>query len=113
MTPFDDADSEDLTFAHAQLERFQDVLDEATANGIEFEIVHAAHSAGMLALPQSRFGMVRVGIMLSGHYPAPHLRDAIQLTPAVTLRAQLARVLPVATGESAGYGRTWVAARPS
>jgi alanine racemase len=57
--------------------------------------------------------MVRVGIMLSGHYPAPHFRDAIHLTPAVTLRAQIARVFPVGIGESAGYGRTWVAARPS
>src|SRR5438874_9120444 len=48
MTHFADADSEDLGFAHAQLARFQGVLDQAAASGIEFETVHAAHSAAML-----------------------------------------------------------------
>jgi alanine racemase len=113
MTHFADADSQDLSFARSQLERFAEVLDRAAAMGIQFELVHAANSAGTLALPESRFNMVRVGIMLSGHYPAPHLRDAVSLTPAVTLRAQLARVFSVAPGDSVGYGRTWVAPRPA
>jgi alanine racemase len=113
MTHFANADSPDLSFAEVQLERFVDVLNRAGSQGMEFEKVHAANSAATLALPRSRFHMVRVGLILSGHYPASHLRDAINLSPAVTLRARLARVFAVSPGDSVGYGRTWVAERPS
>jgi alanine racemase len=113
MTHFAAADSPDLWFTETQLERFESLLAQMASAGIEFQVAHAANSAATLALPRSRLNMVRVGILLSGHYPAPHLRDAVRLSPAVTLRAQLVRVFPVAPGESVGYGRTWIAERPS
>lgn len=113
MTHFAAADSPDLRFTEIQLERFEGLLEQTASEGIEFEVAHAANSAATLALPRSRLNMVRVGILLSGHYPAPHLRDAVRLSPAVTLRAQVARVFQVAPGESVGYGRTWIAERPS
>src|SRR5207244_5788554 len=61
----------------------------------------------------ARFDMVRVGIMLSGHYPSPALRPLLSLTPALALRTQLVRVFTVPTGSTIGYGRTWSASRPS
>jgi alanine racemase len=113
MTHLASADSEDLSFAHEQLARFAEVRDEAAKHGIPFEMVHAANSAATAALPEARFNMVRVGIMLSGHFPAPHLKPLLPLEPVVTLRAKLVRVAPVDVGESVGYGRTWTAKRPS
>ncbi|MFL5731813.1 MAG: alanine racemase [Chloroflexia bacterium] len=113
MTHFASADSPDLTFARAQLETFEQVLEQARSSGVDLEIVHAANSAATLALPEARFNMVRVGIALSGHYPATHLREAVRLQPAATLRSNLARVFSVGPGDSVGYGRTWLAERPS
>jgi len=107
MTHFADADSPDLSFARTQLARFHDVLEEAKANGIPFEMVHAANSAAALALPESRFDAVRAGIMLGGYLPAPHLSGLIALKRAVTVRTRVARVYEAQPGESVGYGRSW------
>lgn len=113
MTHFADADSRDLSFAHEQLSRFNRIRQQAVANGLQFELIHAANSAAMLGMPEARFDLVRTGILLSGHLPAPHLAGKIELRPAVTFRARLARVFRASVGESVGYGRTWFAERPS
>ncbi len=111
MTHFADADSADPGYAHRQLALFNRLRTEAVGKGFSFEIVHAANSAAALALPEARFDMVRVGIMLSGHLPAQHLATRIDLTKALTLRSRLARVHLAHSGEPIGYGRTWTAQR--
>ena len=113
MTHLADADSPDLGFARRQLARFNAVLAEAESKGLDFEIVHAANSAAALSMPEARFDMVRVGILLSGHLPAPHLAERIELTRALTLRSRLARVHALDVGDTVGYRRTWAASRPS
>jgi alanine racemase len=113
MTHFADADNPDLSFAREQLSRFRRIRQEAEANGLQFELIHAANSAAMLGMPEALFDLVRTGILLSGHLPAPHLAGKIELRAAVTFRARLARVFEACVGDSVGYGRTWVAARPS
>ncbi len=113
MTHFADADSLDLSFAREQLARFGQVRRQAEEHGIHFDLVHAANSAAALALSEARLDMVRVGIVLSGHYPAPHLQGIMPLQKAVTLRTRLGRVHRIGTGATVGYGRTWVAERPS
>lgn len=113
MTHFAEPESPDLSFARDQLERFNRIRRQAAENGISFEIVHAANSAAALAMPEARFDMVRVGIILSGHLPSPLLRDTISLQPVLTLRTRLARVFRAEPGDTVGYGRTWTAERPS
>jgi alanine racemase len=113
LTHFADADNPDLSFAREQLTRFNSIRKEAAANGLQFELTHASNSAAMLGLPEARFDLVRTGILLSGHLPAAHLAGKIGLRSAVTFRARLARVYRACVGDTVGYGRTWVAARPS
>lgn len=113
MTHFADADNPDLSFAREQLIRFERIREQAEAHGLQFELTHASNSAAMLALPDARFDLVRTGILLSGHLPASHLAGKIELRSAVTFRARLARVYKACVGETVGYGRTWVASRPS
>lgn len=110
MTHFADADSPDLSFAYRQLERFNSVRREAEEHGIRFELVHAANSAAALSMPEARFDMVRSGILLSGHLPARHLRDRIEVQPAICLYSRLARVYRAEEGSTVGYGRTWACA---
>ncbi|HEX8599857.1 MAG TPA: alanine racemase [Chloroflexia bacterium] len=113
LTHFADADNPDQTFARRQLAVFNGLKARAAEEGIEFEIVHAANSAATLCLPEARLDMVRCGIMLSGHVPAPHLAGMVELKQAVTLRSKLARVFQAPEGSTVGYGRTWTAKKPA
>ena len=113
MTHFADADNPDLSFAREQLSLFNSIREQAEANGLQFELTHASNSAAMLGLPEARFDLVRTGILLSGHWPAPHLAGKLDLRSAVTFRSRLARVYQGGVGDTVGYGRTWVVARPS
>ena len=70
-------------------------------------MLHAAASDATLDLPEAHMDLVRVGIMLSGHYPSPGARHAIPLEPALTVRARVVRLTTLAAGESVGYGRTY------
>ena len=55
-----------------QFTRFLDVLDQLeTGYGRTFEIRHCAASAAVLNYPCTHMDMVRPGIALYGHYPAP------------------------------------------
>jgi alanine racemase len=113
MTHFAEADSTDLSFARKQLARFASIQKQAEEHGLRFDITHASNSAATLALPEAHFDLVRTGILLSGHLPAAHLAGRVLLRSALTLRSKLARVYEACVGDSVGYGRTWVAQRPS
>lgn len=47
-----------------------------------------------------------------GHYPSPHLRSAVELRPALSLKSRVSRLFRVEAGQSIGYGRTFVARKP-
>ena len=113
ITHFADADSTDLSFAREQLARFASIRKQAEEHGLHFDFTHASNSAATLALREAHFDLVRTGILLSGHLPAAHLAGRVLLRSALTLRSRLARVYEACSGDSVGYGRTWVAQRPS
>ena len=74
-------------------------------------LVHAANSAATLAEPAARLDMVRCGVAIYGL--DPFQRDPAEqgLEPALELRSYLAEVERCEAGESAGYGRRFVAER--
>jgi alanine racemase len=74
-------------------------------------LVHAANSAAMLREPASQFDMVRCGIAIYGMDPFGRDPSERALEPALELSSYLADVKPCAAGESAGYGRRFVADR--
>jgi len=76
-------------------------------------LVHAANSAATLREPAARFDMVRCGIALYGMDPFHEDPAAQQLEPALTLSSYVAEVKRVEEGQSAGYGRRFVAAEPT
>ena len=55
-------------------------------------VVHAANSAALLAFPEARYDLVRVGIALYGVPPAPTLDGAVALRPALSLRSRVTHV---------------------
>jgi alanine racemase len=94
-------------FTAAQLQRFDEVLDRLRHDpGLPDDVlVHAANSAGSLAHPAARRSLVRVGIAMYGVSPGRGVDDLCgELRPALSLRARVSFVKPVAAGSRISYG---------
>jgi alanine racemase len=74
-------------------------------------LVHAANSAAMLRDADSQFDMARCGIAVYGMDPFGVDPAERALEPALELTSYVAEVKACRAGESAGYGRRFVAER--
>jgi alanine racemase len=107
--------TEDDAFDREQLRRFRELTDEATAQGLPVGRLHAASSHSVYHRPDGHLDLLRPGISLFGGYPTDDGRERTiaPLRCAVRLRARVVRVEHVRAGDSVGYGRRWVAERPT
>lgn len=87
-----------------QLDAFETALTALDDAGLRPALVHAANSAGALAVPRSRYDMVRLGIAMYGLSPGPQVRLPEAVRPALTWRSVLARVEDVPPGRGVSYG---------
>jgi alanine racemase len=109
MTHFATADDpNDDGFFVAQLAVFADWAREIKADHPKI-VVHAANSAAVLRDARAHFDMVRCGIAIYGMDPFGEDPAARALEPALELHSYVAEVKRCGAGESAGYGRRFVA----
>jgi len=111
-THFATADERGDRFFGEQLERFRAWALPHKERRPEL-ILHAANSAATLREPASHFDMVRCGIAIYGLDPFGEDPAGHGLRPALTLRSYVATVKRCEPGQSAGYGRTFVADEPT
>lgn len=109
---FANADAADLTHARLQLERFEEVLRFYERHSLPMPLRHMANSAAILQLPESHFDMVRLGIMLYGVYPSPHVPRRLEVRPALTWKSRVVYFKVVQPGHPVSYGSTWQSDRP-
>jgi alanine racemase len=107
MTHLATADT-DAEFARVQLDRFL----TATAEHAHLTR-HAANSAAALRLPESRLDAARCGVALYGLSPFGTDPADDGLEPVLSWQSHLAHVKQLQPGESTGYGRRFVAERPT
>jgi alanine racemase len=112
MTHLATSEEGDRTFMDEQLERFSSWVRPLRERHPQL-IVHAENSAGLLGAPSSRFDMARCGGAIYGLDPFGVDPAAWGLEPALELRSWVAAHKPVAAGDSAGYGRRFVAREPT
>ena len=110
---FATSDERDKSFAHLQLQRFNDVLTKIKKLGIEIPHIHMANSGAILDLPDSYFTMVRPGIMLYGCYPSEHMKDRLKLEPVMSVKTRIMHLKRMDKGRPISYGRTYYTQRPS
>ncbi len=101
------ADEADDSFADVQHEVFR----EAAGRLPWIPYLHTSNSATALRRTELHYSGVRMGLALHGVLPPNTGGPAVQ--PILSLRARIARVTEVATGEGVSYGLTWRASRPS
>ncbi len=87
-----------------QLDRFDAVLEELSAVGIDPPLVHAANTAATISLPRSHFDVVRCGIGIYGGLPGPDLDELVDLRPAMRLVSRVGFVKRVRAGTAVSYG---------
>src|SRR6266516_5549302 len=98
----------DAVYAEWQIERFR-----AATAAYTHLTRHIANSAGALRYPSSRFDAARCGIAIYGLSPfgTDPAEDGLQ--PVLHWQSHLAQVKQLQPGESTGYGRRYVAERPT
>ncbi len=105
---FANADQPDLQAAHAQLERFLEVLSFYEKHSLPPPpIRHMANSPAILQLPEAWFDLVRPGLLLYGVYPAPQIAHTITVQPALTWKSRVVYFKVILPGHPVGYGSTW------
>lgn len=97
----------------AQLARFEAVLAELAAAGIDPGMRHAANSAATLLHPRAHLDLVRPGIAVYGIPPAPVLAGVAPLRPAMRWTSEVRFVKPVGRGEGVSYGHRHVFEEPT
>jgi alanine racemase len=110
MTHFATADDRADGFFERQLEAFEEWARRMRSEhpGI---VVHAANSAAVLRERRAHFDMVRCGIAIYGMDPFGENPSGVGLEPALELVSYVAEVKRCEPGQSAGYGRSFVAER--
>lgn len=106
---FATADDCDREFMQLQSQRFKQVITDLKSEGIYPPRIHICNTAAMLCDRQIHYDIVRTGLGIYGLYPAPHLKNLVDLRPALTVKARITQVKEITTGTSVSYGRSFIA----
>jgi alanine racemase len=108
-THFSSADSADKKNVLSQLDLFNTLIDELKRQSTKFNIIHCANSASIIDLHQTRFDLVRAGIMLYGLYPSAEVdTNRVHLKPVMQIKARIAHIKNVPSGCPISYGSTHI-----
>src|SRR5713101_3452548 len=103
--------AEDMDFDKEQLRRFQETCGALEKERVALGKKHAASSFTLFQHPDAFLDMVRPGMAIYGIYSENEFRHAgvMDLRPAIRLKARVAYVKKLRTGDSAGYNRAYMA----
>ncbi len=104
---------DDAAFSHVQRTRFQKVLTELDARGIQIPLIHASNSGALLHEPDTLFNLVRPGLLVYGVLPPGKRRRNStlpkQLRPALAWKCRISLVKEIPAGTPLSYGHTFTA----
>lgn len=95
-----------------QLSRFQTLIDRFAEMKIPVGLRHAANSVGLIRFPESRWDLVRTGLLLYGVSPVKE-GNPLDLQPALSLKSRVRFLKTIPPGRAVSYGGTWKAERPT
>jgi len=114
FTHFANSESNDLTHAKLQLERFQEVLNIYEKRSVPHPLIrHTANSGAILQLPESYFDMVRPGVMFYGIYPGRDVKKTVEVKPVLTWRSHVVYSKITQPGRPVSYGSLWQSEVPT
>ncbi len=100
--------------ASLQLERFEEVLSIYEKRSEPHpRIRHTANSGATLLIPESRYDMVRPGVLFYGVYPGRDIERTIEVRPALTWKSKVVYSKITQPGRGVSYGSLWQAEAPT
>jgi alanine racemase len=109
MATSDDLEQQD--FAHAQLNLFEKLSAKLMTELQIKPIRHILNTSGIINFPEAQYDMVRLGIGLYG--VSNDAEEQKYLENVGTLKSIISQIRTIQTGESVGYGRRFVAEKPT
>lgn len=105
----------EVRYTELQIRQFYNLIDSLKNDGIDPQKIHIQSSYGLLNYPDLSCNYARVGIALYGVLSAPNDKTKLQpaLHPVLSLKSQIILIRRIHSGESVGYGRTFIAERDS
>lgn len=104
-------DLEHQEFAHSQLHLFEKLSSKLIKELQIKPIRHILNTSGISNFPESQYDMVRLGIGLYGVSNDPE--EQKYLENVGTLKSVISQIRSIQKGESVGYGRRFVADKPT
>ncbi|MCL1791872.1 MAG: alanine racemase [Peptococcaceae bacterium] len=90
-------------YTRQQFRQFSEAVAFLEENGIHPGLRHVCNSPALLAFPEFQLDMVRIGTLLIGQSPAPHLGGKLKLVDPWTAKARILQVKVVPAGKHIGY----------
>jgi alanine racemase len=109
MTHFSQSDETDKGFANLQLSRFSEILRALEELKVPVKLRHTCNSGGFLDLPHAHLDMVRTGILMYGIFPSQVCRRIPGIEPVMSVKAKIAAIQKLKSGEVVGYGMRYKA----
>lgn len=107
----------DRDYTQKQLTAFNNVLFDLQRENLLPPLVHASNSAATLTLPQSHFGMVRMGIAMYGCSPFDQKQNDLwqrfNLESALAFKTKIVQVKVVPADSRVGYGGSFKTSKES
>jgi len=107
MSHLSSAEEHDQAFTDLQTARFERALGQVAAAGIEVPVRHIANSAAASDRTDSRYDMVRAGLLLYGIVSSPK-GAPFPVAPVMTLKTRISFLKTVPGETPISYGRTYV-----
>mgnify|MGYP001864258792 CR=1 FL=1 len=95
-----------------QFERFAGVCSDLAACGIDLSLRHCANSGAIQSYERMHCTMTRAGIILYGYRPDASVPPALDLHPAMTVKARVVQVRDIPAHTTVSYGRTFETDEP-
>lgn len=112
FTHFASADTpQEDPFTRSQAHKFDEVIHQLKAAGIEIPWKHAANSSGVMRFDFPQFNMVRIGLAVYGLHPSQATQEAMELRLALSLISRIVGINTCKAGETISYGRSYTVSR--
>ncbi|MDO4988105.1 MAG: alanine racemase [Synergistes sp.] len=94
-------------YTQGQFSNFNAAIKFLEREHIKFSVRHCSNSAAITDFPAYTLDMVRAGIILYGLNPSSDIKNALPLTPVMTLKSVISHIKNAQKGECISYGRTF------
>lgn len=106
-THFANADKEEYT--KIQINKFKEVLEYLSKEGINIKIAHSSASVGVYKYPEAHFDMGRFGLILYGYASTDtgNKKCNLGLIPVMTVKGRISTIRHLPKGSTVSYGCTY------